>query len=287
MKADNLKTKIFLDSGDPAETKSALELLGYLDGQTTNPSLIVKHPDAQARFQSGQKFTKDEIFAFYKKVIQEISTLIPVGSVSVEVYADANTTAQAMIDQAREMNQWIPNAWIKLPTTAAGLTAAQQLSQEGMRLNLTLCFSQEQAAAVYAATKGAGKGDIFVSPFIGRLDDRGENGMDLIANIVKMFQTGDGHVEVLTASVRNKDHFNEALRLKSDIITAPLKAIQPWAAAGQTVPGADYVYPKGELTPIAYQEVSLDKPWSAYNIQHDLTDKGLEKFASDWNALIG
>ncbi|MDP2586789.1 MAG: transaldolase family protein [Candidatus Komeilibacteria bacterium] len=282
-----MKTKIFLDSGDPAETKQTLDLLGYLDGQTTNPSLIVKHPDAQARFQSGQKFSQQEILDFYKKVIQQISAIIPAGSVSVEVYADAQTTAQTMIEQAREMNQWIPNAWIKLPTTSEGLKAAHELSQEGMRLNLTLCFSQEQAAAVYAATKGAGKGDIFVSPFIGRLDDRGENGMDLIANIVKMYQAGDGHVEVLTASVRNQDHFLEALRLQTDIITAPLKAIQPWAEAGQKVPGNDYIYPKGALSSIPYQEISLDQDWSAYNIQHDLTDKGLEKFASDWNALIG
>lgn len=87
--------------------------------------------------------------------------------------------------------------------------------------------------------------------------------------------------------MRHQDHFLEALRLKTDIITAPLKAIQPWAQAGQTVPGADYIYPKGELTPIPYQEISLDKFWSDYNIQHDLTDKGLERFASDWNALIG
>lgn len=282
-----MKTKIFLDSGDPAETKAALEFLGYLNGQTTNPSLIVKHPDAQARHQSGQKFSKQEIFDFYKKVINEISALIPQGSVSVEVYADAQTAAQQMINQALEMNQWIPNAWIKLPTTAQGLKAAQELVKHKIRLNLTLCFSQEQAAAVYSATKGAGKGEVFVSPFIGRLDDRGENGLDLIANIIKMYQSGDGHVEVLAASVRNQDHFNESLRLGADIITAPLKAIQPWAEAGQKIPSSNYVYPKGNLTAIPYQQISLDKPWSDYNIQHELTDKGLEKFASDWNALIG
>ncbi|MFA6304318.1 MAG: transaldolase family protein [Patescibacteria group bacterium] len=282
-----MKTKIFLDSGDPAETKIAHELLGYLDGQTTNPSLIVKHPEAQARAQAGKKFSQEEIFDFYQKVITEISALIPVGSVSVEVYADKDTKAETMIEQGLKMNSWIPNAWIKLPITPEGLKAATELVKQKVRLNLTLCFSQSQAAAVYAATLGAGKGEVFVSPFVGRLDDRGENGMDLIANIVKMYSSGDGHVEVLSASVRNQEHFNESLRLQADIITAPLKAIQPWAQAGQIVPGDEYVYPKGNLTAIPYQEISLTKPWQEYNIQHDLTDKGLEKFATDWNALIG
>ena len=93
--------------------------------------------------------------------------------------------AEDMLPQGREMFSWIPNAHIKFPTSHEGLKAADQAVQEGLRVNLTLCFSQEQAAAVYAATKGAKKGDVFVSPFIGRLDDRGENGMDLIANITQ------------------------------------------------------------------------------------------------------
>src|SRR3989344_4842731 len=102
--------------------------------------------------------------------------------------------------QGKEMFSWIPNAHVKYPTTKAGLEAAHRSIQEGMRVNMTLVFTQEQAAAVYAATKGAKRGDVFVSPFIGRLDDRGENGMDLIKNIIKMYRGGDGHVLILGAS---------------------------------------------------------------------------------------
>ena len=85
---------------------------------------------------------------------------------------------------------WIPNAHVKFPTSAEGLKAAEKAIGLGLRVNMTLCFSQAQAAAVYAATRGARKGQVFVSPFIGRLDDRGENGMDLIANILRMYAKG-------------------------------------------------------------------------------------------------
>src|SRR6185369_13659357 len=107
MRPANLHTKIFLDSGDPAETKEALALLGFLDGQTTNPSLIAKNPATV-----GKKFSKTEIFDFYKTVVGEISALIPNGSVSIEVYADANTSSDEMLAQAREFFTWIPNAHI-------------------------------------------------------------------------------------------------------------------------------------------------------------------------------
>src|SRR3989344_3804163 len=200
MRPNHLKSRIFLDSGDPQETREALELLGFLDGQTTNPSLIAKNSAT-----AGKKFSRSEILDFYKKVVQKISGLIPAGSVSIEVYADASTTATEMIEQGKIFNGWIPNAHIKYPTTTGGLQAAEFSVSQGLRVNLTLCFSQEQAAAVHAATKGAQKGDVFVSPFVGRLDDRGENGMDLIKHIINMYAAGDGHVEGLTASVRNLD----------------------------------------------------------------------------------
>jgi len=281
MKPQNLKTKIFLDSGDPAETKEAIELLGFLDGQTTNPSLIAKNPET-----AGKKFTKDELLGFYKGVVQEVSSLIPQGSVSVEVYADANTHKEEMLKQGREMFFWIPNAHIKYPTTAAGLEAAQQSIAEGMRVNMTLVFTQQQAVAVYAATKGAKKADAFVSPFIGRLDDKGENGMNLIENILKMYGAGDGHVEVLTASVRNMDHFLYAIALGSDIITSPMKILKEWGEGGMVLPDENFEYTVQGLAPIAYEELDLAKDWSAFDISHELTDKGIERFAADWNALI-
>jgi transaldolase len=286
MRPSNLKTRIFLDSGDPNETKEALKLLGFLDGQTTNPTLVAKNPEAQKRLQEGEKFSMQEVYAFYKKVIVELSQLLPQGSISIEVYADANTTAEEMVLQAKEMYTWIPNAHIKYPTNAAGLKAAEEGVKTGMRANMTLCFTQEQSAAVYAATKGASKGQIFLSPFIGRLDDVGDNGMDLIKNIIEMYKKSDGHVEVLTASVRSFEHFMYALHLGSDIITAPLKALKEWVDKGMPVPVSDYSYNSGNLKAIPAVELDLNQPWTTFNIQHELTTKGIQKFSEDWNNLV-
>ena len=286
MRPENLKTRIFLDGGDPGETKDIIKRIGFIDGQTTNPSLIAKNPSAKKRMERGEKFTKTEILHFYRGVVEELSSLIPWGSVSVEVYADASTPAQDMIDQAGEMFSWIPNAHIKFPTTSEGLKAAEEAVRNGIRVNMTLCFTQEQSAAVYAATKGAKKGDVFVSPFIGRLDDRGENGMDLIANIIQMYKKGDGHVEVLTASVRSMDHHLFALKLGSDIITAPYSIIKAWGENGLRIPGDGYVYDQKGLKAIPFGNFDLTKDYASYDIRHELTDKGLERFSADWNALI-
>jgi transaldolase len=286
MRPNNLKTRIFLDGGNPAETKEIITLLGFLDGQTTNPTLISKNPEARKRLEQGKKFSEKEILDFYRGVVKTISGLMPQGSVSVEVYSDATTSAVAMLAQGKEMFTWIPNAHIKFPTSREGLRAAELAVKEGLRVNMTLCFSQEQAAAVYAATQGAKKGQVFISPFIGRLDDRGENGMDLIANIIRMYRQGDGHVEVLTASVRNMDHFLYALKLGSDIITSPYELLLSWENKGAPIPGADYQYERKTLNPIPYREIDLDKIWGQYDIHHELTDKGMERFSADWNALI-
>ncbi|MBI2484034.1 transaldolase [Candidatus Uhrbacteria bacterium] len=286
MKPENLRSKIFLDGGDARETKTYLDSLGFLDGQTTNPSLIAKNPEARKRIERGEKFSADELLGFYKDIVQEISVLIPHGSVSVEVYADRETTAEDMLAEGRKMYSWIPNAHIKLPTTAEGLKAAHQAIAENMRINMTLVFSQEQAAAVYAATRGATKGQVFLSPFVGRLDDRGENGMSLIKNILEMYKKGDGHVEVLTASVRSLDHFLYALALQSDIITTPAKILHEWHEAGMPLAGDEFNYDSKELKPLPYQELDLARDWTEFDIQHELTDVGVEKFAADWNALI-
>jgi len=155
-----------------------------------------------------------------------------------------------MLAQGREMFSWIPNAHIKFPTTHEGLTAAEHAIKEGMRINMTLCFSQEQAAAVYAATGGAQKGQVFVSPFVGRLDDRGGNGMTLIENILKMYKNSDGHVEVLTASVRTLEHFLYAIALGSDIITAPFKILKEWGEKGLPMPDENFIYNQKGLRPI-------------------------------------
>ncbi len=282
MRPANLKTKIFLDGGDPNETREVINLLGFLDGQTTNPTLISKNPQAAQRLAKGEKFTEQEIFEFYRNVVSEISKLIPEGSISIEVPADKNTTSEQMLKIAKEMFSWIPNAHIKFPTNTAGLVAAEEAVKEDIRVNMTLCFSQEQAAAVYAATKGSH--DTYVSPFIGRLDDRGENGMDLIKNILQMYKDSDHHVKVLTASVRNLDHFLYAISLGSDIITAPFKILKEWTEKGLPIP-TDFSY-SPSLKMIPYQQLDLNKNWREFNINHELTDAGIEKFTNDWNNLL-
>ena len=286
MRPKNLTTRIFLDGGDPEETREVIRLLGFLDGQTTNPTLISKNPRARQRLERGEKFTREEIVDFYQETVKEISKLIPNGSISVEVYADHSTLAEAMLSQGNKMFSWIPNAHIKFPSSQEGLKAAEQAVRSGMRVNLTLCFNQEQAAAVYAATRGAKRGDVFVSPFIGRLDDRGENGMDVISHILQMYRKGDGHVMVLTASVRKMDHLLYALKLGSDIITAPFGILKEWGEKGLPMPGDDYVYRPGGLKSIPLKEIDLTKNWQSYDIRHELTDKGMERFSADWNALI-
>jgi transaldolase len=286
MRPKDLKTRIFLDSGYPEETRETTQLLGFLDGQTTNPTLLSKNPKARHRLEKGDKFTREEILNFYHETIREIHTVIPQGSISIEVYADHSTTAETMLKQGKEMFSWIPNAHIKFPTSREGLKAAEQAVKIGMRVNMTLCFSQKQAAAVYAATRGAKRGDVYVSPFIGRLDDRGENGMDLISHIVRMYEKGDRHVMVLTASVRKMDHLLYALRLGSDIITVPFNVLKEWGEGKLALPGKDYVYPPGNLRSIPYKEIALIENWQAYDIRHELTDKGMERFSADWNALI-
>ncbi|HSB06026.1 MAG TPA: transaldolase family protein [Thermodesulfobacteriota bacterium] len=282
----SLKTRIFLDGGNPNETREIIALLGFLDGQTTNPTLISRNPEAKERLERGERFSEKEILEFYHQVVQDISRLIPDGSISIEVYADISTTAEKMLRQGGEMFSWIPNAHIKFPSAREGLKAAQQAIKEKMRVNMTLCFTQEQAAAVYAATRGAERGDVFVSPFIGRLDDRGENGMDVISNIIRMYEKGDGHVEVLTASVRKVDHLLYALKLGSDIITAPFGILKEWGKRGLPIPSEDYAYDSGKLKSLLFREIDLTKQWVDYDIHHELTDKGMEQFSADWNALI-
>lgn len=298
MKPFNLSTKIFLDSGDPEDTKKMLGILGFLDGQTTNPSLVAKKLSQGIKRSKDQviKLTEDQLLNKYRSIVQMISKLVPNGSVSIEVYADKNTTADQMMEQAREMNSWIPNAHIKLPTTAEGLIAAHTAVSEGMRVNLTLIFTQEQAAAVYLATKSDGVGslvnkisglsNVFVSPFIGRLDDRGENGMDIVKNISHMFSSSDHHVMNLAASIRSLDHFMGSIASGADIITCPFGILEQWAHDGMRVPDKNYRYDSKNLSPIEYHDLDLTKDWTSLSLSHDLTDAGLQKFAEDWNSLI-
>ena len=176
------KTKVLVDGGDPQETVRVKGLIGFVDGQTTNPTLIARNPEVRQLISSGHKFSTKEELDEYKKIVQAISPLVGDAGVSIEVFADFDTTGEQMLAQGRDMFSWIPNAYVKYPCTHEGLRAAQMSVREGIRVNMTLCFSQEQAAAVYAATKGS-KDPVYVSPFLGRLDDQGQNGVDLVRNI--------------------------------------------------------------------------------------------------------
>jgi transaldolase len=219
------KTKILVDGGDPNETLRVKKLLGFVDGQTTNPSLIAKNPEIQQRIASGHSLTSQEEKDEYRKIVQAISPLVGDARVSIEVFADLDTSAEDMLAQGEEMFTWIPNAYIKYPCTHEGLKAAEMSVRRQIRVNMTLCFSQEQAAAVYAATKGS-KEPVYVSPFVGRLDDRGENGIDLVKNIKTMYKNGDGHVHVLAASIRHLDHLLASFILDVELETIPTKVIE-------------------------------------------------------------
>ena len=284
------KTKILVDGGDPQETARVRQLLGFVDGQTTNPSLIAKNPEIQRRIASGRTLSCQEEKDEYRKIVQAISPLVGDAGVSIEVFADIDTTAEEMLTQGEEMFSWIPNAYIKYPCTREGLQAAEMSVARQIRVNMTLCFSQDQAAAVYAATRGS-KAPVYVSPFVGRLDDRGENGMDVVKNIKKMYRGGDGHVHVLAASIRHVEHMLATFALGVELTTVPAKVLEEWAKRNFPMPDQDFrhkaVNARGEpLKPIPYKELDLKLPWQSFDIGHELTDTGIRKFVADYRSTL-
>jgi transaldolase len=216
--------KFFVDTAEIAEIRE-LAATGLLDGVTTNPSLIAK---------SGRKITE---------VIAEICEIVP-GPVSAEVAA---TEYAAMLKEAAVLKAIAPNVTIKVPLTPDGLRACHALSQEGTMVNVTLCFSAAQA--LLAAKAGAS----FISPFVGRLDDIGQDGMLLIADIVQIYRNYPAiRTEVLVASIRNPIHLIDAAKLGAHVATIPPGVIKQlykhpltdsglaaflkdWAATGQTI----------------------------------------------------
>ncbi|MBN8926999.1 MAG: fructose-6-phosphate aldolase, partial [Rhodospirillales bacterium] len=184
--------KFFVDTAEIADIKS-LAASGLLDGVTTNPSLIAK---------SGRQF---------KEVIKEICDIVP-GPVSAEV---ASTDFENMMAEAKVLRPIAKNVTIKVPLTPDGLRACRALSDDGAMVNVTLCFSPAQA--LLAAKAGA----TFVSPFVGRLDDIGYDGMQLIADIVQIYKNYPFKTEVLVASVRHPIHVVEAAKIGAHVATLP------------------------------------------------------------------
>jgi transaldolase len=209
----------FIDSASIEDIKEAA-MLGVLDGVTTNPSLIAK---------TGRPFAT---------VAKEICDFVK-GPVSLEV---VGTTAEEMIREARELRRYGSNVVVKIPMMSEGLKAVKSLSSEGIPTNVTLIFQPIQA--LLAAKAGAS----YVSPFIGRLDDIGQNGLDIIKDIVQIFNNYSFNTKVLAASVRHPVHVLECAKLGADVVTLPVKVIH-------------------QLT------------------KHPLTDAGLKTFLEDWKKV--
>ncbi len=190
--------KIFIDTANLNEIREAASF-GILDGVTTNPSLISKE---------GHK----DIKKFYEEVCKIVS-----GPVSAEVIS---TDYEGMLKEGREFSKIAPNIVVKVPLIKEGLKAVKTFSEEGIKTNMTLCFSPSQA--VFAAKAGA----TMVSPFIGRLDDISTDGMDLIDKVVQIYGNYGFTTEVLVASIRHPLHFVDACLIGADICTIPFKVIE-------------------------------------------------------------
>lgn len=209
--------KFFVDTADLADIRD-LAATGLLDGVTTNPTLVAK---------AGRNFID---------LIAEICEVVP-GPVSAEV---ASTDFETMLKEGRHLARIAPNVTVKVPLTPAGLKTCRVLADEGTMVNVTLCFSAAQA--ILAAKAGAA----FISPFVGRLDDIGQNGLGLIQEIVEIYNNYPAFTtEVLVASIRNPTHVVESARMGAHVATMPPSVIRQLA-------------------------------------NHPLTDKGLSQFVADW-----
>ncbi len=212
--------RIFLDTANIDEIRQAAKL-GVISGVTTNPSLVAKEKRVDI-----------------KAVIQEISSIVD-GPISAEVLS---LEPEAMIQEAREVSSWSPNVVVKIPISASGLEAMAVLSKEGIKTNLTLCFSLNQALL------GAIAGATYVSPFVGRLDDIGHDGMQLVAEIVDMFDRYELPSQVIAASIRHPLHVIVAAQAGAHVATVPYTVLMQM-------------------------------------IKHPLTDMGISRFAEDWRSI--
>lgn len=210
--------KFFIDTANLNEIKEASEL-GLIDGVTTNPSLIAKEGNVD-----------------FKEHIAKICEIVK-GDVSAEVTA---LDTDGMLNEGRELAKIAPNVVIKCPLTLEGLKATRIFREEGTKVNVTLCFSPNQA--LLAAKAGAS----YISPFIGRLDDIGQDGMQLIRDIISIYDNYGFTTEVLAASIRHPMHIVDCALAGADVATIPFNVIRQLA-------------------------------------KHPLTDKGLDSFLADWN----
>ena len=216
--------QLFLDTANVQEIRQA-DRWGVVSGITTNPSLAAKE-------QIGDLDS-------YRRAIDEIGRLVP-GPISAEVLS---LDAEGMIREGRVMTKWGSNIWVKLPSTPAGFEAMAVLSKEKIAINQTLCFSVNQAIL------GARAGTTVVSPFVGRLDDEGHDGMEVVKDIVQIYRQYNLPVKVMAASIRHPLHVIAAAKAGADISTIPFKVLEQMA-------------------------------------HHPLTDVGVARFTQDWKKAI-
>ena len=212
--------KLFLDTANIQEIRDGVRL-GVISGVTTNPSLA-----ASEGIGSREN---------YKAAVQEISDIVD-GPISIEV---VSLDAEGMVAEGRDIAEWIPDPWVKIPSTPDGFEAISILSNDGIKTNQTLCFSLNQALL------GAQAGSTVVSPFVGRLDDIGQQGMDLVEEIVTVFEVQQVETQVLAASIRHTLHCSLAARAGAHIATVPYNVLLQMA-------------------------------------RHPLTDAGITRFLADW-----
>ena len=212
--------RIFLDTANIDQIKQAAKL-GIISGVTTNPSLMSKEAPSD-----------------YQAAIKEICSVIP-GPVSAEVVVEE---AESMIKQARQISTWAPNIAVKIPATTDGLEVTSALARDGIKVNFTLCFSLNQALL------GALAGATYVSPFVGRLDDIGHDGMQLVKDIVDVFKYYELSTQVIAASIRHPQHCVAAAKAGAHIATIPYDVLMQM-------------------------------------IHHPLTDIGVARFLSDWQRV--
>lgn len=287
--------KWLLDSGDPDEYK---EFAGKLWGSTTNPSLIAKK-------LAGKKVTQKEAFVLQKELVMEIIDLVP-GAVSSEVYADEETSAEAMIEQGKEITTWHERVVVKLPTTLEGLKARTALRREKIMINNTLVFSQQQIFAICLHEQIMQKefGPIndlfppFISPFVGRLDDIGEDGMQLVEHGMKLKNLFSAKIWMLEASTRNITHIKRSISAHVELLTAPASLYKTWFTTTPVEQGTTtnlsnnlksipYWNPPQELLKIDTIDAYMKAIKSGkLAIMHPLTDAGIIRFAKDWKTII-
>jgi len=213
--------KLFLDTANIDHIRHGVRL-GVITGVTTNPSIISREGEVD-----------------YQKLVKEICSIVP-GPVSTEVLSQ---DAWGMITEAREIAKWAENIVVKIPANLAGVEATSVLAKENIKVNFTLCFSLNQA--LLGATAGA----TFVSPFVGRLDDIGEDGMKVVADIVEYLDYYQLPTQVIAASIRHPQHCLTAAKIGAHIATVPYKVLLQM-------------------------------------VQHPLTDIGVERFLDDWKRVM-